>query len=304
MRIKTICYTLLVILISMSVKAQVNESNIEKTVLSEGQVLIKKSQDALNKNEFKKAVDLCKKAIESDSGNSEFYLILGDTYGAYAQHASIFKKMGLAKNCKAAYINSIALDGKNIKARTRLISYYLMAPWIAGGSSKKAKIQAEEIFRIDQYKGHFALATYYDYKKKTEKVLSEYLKAIKLKPKECDAYFKLGFYYNKLKDYKNCKINLLKVLELNPEKILAWYSLGTSCLDSGKNLDKGLKYFDKFLSYKSKKYKAYESYAHWRKGLIYEKLNLKKNAEQEYRVALKIKPDNKEAKKALNKLLN
>ncbi len=304
MRLRVIFCTLFIVLINISVNSQVNEVIVEKPVLSEGQILIKKGKEALIKGKIKRAVELCEKAVKIEPENSEFYLVLGDTYGAYAQSASVFKKMGLAKKCRKAYIKSIELNGKNLESRFRLMSYYLQAPWIAGGSSKKAKIQAKEISDIDRYKGHFAWAAYYKDQKEPKRVLEEYLKAVKLKPNECDGYLNLGFHYKELKEYKNCEINLLRALQFNSEEILAWYGLGTNSLDSGMNLAEGLKYFDKFLSYKSEKYKIYESYAYWRKGLIYEKLTNKRDAEKEYRRALKIKPDNKEAKKALKKLLD
>lgn len=71
MILRAIYCTILIILINISVNAQVSEIKVDKPDLSEGQILIKKSKAALINGKIKEAVKLCKKAVKIEHDNKE-----------------------------------------------------------------------------------------------------------------------------------------------------------------------------------------------------------------------------------------
>lgn len=63
-----------------------------------------------------------------------------------------------------AMIRTIELDPQHVFARIGLFQFYLQAPWIAGGSSSKAKAQCDELLALPdgrgEYQGRLLLAQY------------------------------------------------------------------------------------------------------------------------------------------------
>jgi tetratricopeptide (TPR) repeat protein len=63
-----------------------------------------------------------------------------------------------------AMIRTIELDPQHVFARVGLFQFYLQAPWIAGGSSSKAKAQCDELLALPdgrgEYQGRLLLAQY------------------------------------------------------------------------------------------------------------------------------------------------
>ena len=67
----------------------------------------------------------------------------------------MIKQGMLAPKMKKAWESAIALDPKNMSARTSLIQYYLQAPGFMGGSIDKAKEVAKQITGLNPAEGHF-----------------------------------------------------------------------------------------------------------------------------------------------------
>jgi len=72
----------------------------------------------------------------------------------------------LAPKMKSAWEKAIALDPKNLDARTSLIQYYLQAPGFMGGSVEKAKEVAGQVLKLKPAEGHRQLGNIYLNEKK------------------------------------------------------------------------------------------------------------------------------------------
>ena len=116
------------------------------------------------------------------------------------------------------------------------------------------------------------------------------------------AYMQLGNFFQDLKKFKEADETFLKVLKIWPDYTGAIYQLGRTAVFSGKNLEKGLSYFKEYLKHKPKAGDPEWADAHWRMGMIYEKLGDKKKASAQYKEALKLNPDHQESKDSLKKL--
>lgn len=257
---------------------------------------------SLEQDKPEEAVEYAKKAIELDDSCSQYYYWLGQAYGLKAQKASIFGKMSNAKKCKEAWLKAVELDPENLNARFGLFNYYLQAPGIAGGGKDKAMKEAEEIIKVDPVGGHKALAQVYASEKEFSKAEQEYILATEVNPEDTGPYFNLAAFYQKQEKFDKAEDTFQKILHQEPDNTDALYQLGKTKLLSGKNLDKGISWFEKYLKKEPVENKANRSYAHWRLGMIYEKLDNKEQAKAEYQKALELHPENKEAKEALEKI--
>jgi tetratricopeptide (TPR) repeat protein len=138
------------------------------------------------------AVAALTKATELAPQNSNYYLVLGNAYGASAQKAGIFSKLGLAKSCKAAYEKAVALDPTNINARWSLMEYCRQAPGIVGGGMDQAYAQAAEIKKLDARRGRAAYASLYAADKKVAEAFALYDEVLRDQPDDSDALYQIG----------------------------------------------------------------------------------------------------------------
>lgn len=254
----------------------------------------------LDNNNSLEAIKFGKKAVELDENNADAHYWLGQAYGSMAQKAPIYKKFSYAKKCKQEWEKAIRLDKKHIEARKMLISYHLQAPGIVGGDKDIAMDLANEINRLDVLQGYLVFGQIFISQKKYNEAEQEYQKAIEIDPRETDSYYYLSFLYQKQEKYNEAKEILLEMLKIKPEEFEAYYQLGKTVLLSDENLGAGITYFEKYLEHERNTRNL--AFTHWRIGEIYEKLNDKVNAKNEYTIALKLDPSNKQVKKSLKKI--
>jgi len=184
------------------------------------------------------------------------------------------------------------------------MEYYLQAPGIAGGSKEKAREQAEIIAESDAYLGHLALAKVYERLKNYNQAIAENKQAVRLKPKELPPLWNLGNLYIALKQFTKAEKIYLQIQTQDPKNKIVLYTLGKCYLMSGNELQKGIDYFKRFLNHPSKKFQNFHSYAYWRMGMTYQRLERVDKAIQAYQRAVELNPKNKEAQKALDSLKN
>ncbi|MBI3800274.1 MAG: tetratricopeptide repeat protein [Deltaproteobacteria bacterium] len=99
---------------------------------------------AFASKQYNQAATWFEKAVQLDSGNSDYHCWLGRTYGQQAQHAG-GEAFFLARKVKTHLEKAVELNPDNIEARFDLLEYYLQAPLFLGGDTAKAKAQAAEI---------------------------------------------------------------------------------------------------------------------------------------------------------------
>src|SRR5215471_16737851 len=80
------------------------------------------------------AAQLAKQAIDIDPKNVEAHLTFADALGRKAEDAGMFEKIRIARQLKSELELALSIDSKNLDALEGLMSFYLEAPGIAGGS--------------------------------------------------------------------------------------------------------------------------------------------------------------------------
>lgn len=112
---------------------------------------------AFQQQDYRKALQMFRKAAKYDDHNSEYQHWLGKAYARVGMHAPFFKKPFLARKIKKHFIRAIELDSTNTGARQDLIVFYMLAPGILGGSKDKALEQAEILWHQNHWEGYKAL---------------------------------------------------------------------------------------------------------------------------------------------------
>lgn len=105
---------------------------------------------AMSDEEHDRAIECFERAIAIDEQAAEYHLWRGYAYAAKVETAFLVKKPFIAAKILRSFERAVELAPKNIKARKALMSFYLEAPPIVGGSQSRAAEQAETIRRLEQ----------------------------------------------------------------------------------------------------------------------------------------------------------
>ncbi|HZR26265.1 MAG TPA: tetratricopeptide repeat protein [Vicinamibacterales bacterium] len=291
--------------------------------------------------DFDGAVQLAETATKLDASNAGYHAILAEAVGRSAQHASMFKQIGMARRYRAEEETALTLDAKNVDAREGLLEYYLNAPSIAGGDRKKADQMAEDIARIDAAAGYLAKATILVETKTTGDLESLYKQAIAAATTPLTKYRATVQLMNvhlapKTQNLSAAEQDARALIALDPKRVAGYtglaivhaygnhgaaidaalgeaekavpdncsphYQAGRVLLQSNGDLARAEKYFRKFLTIEPEAGPNTWAHAHWRLGLVLEKQGRKREAVGELEEAVHLRPDLEDAKKDLKRL--
>ncbi len=248
---------------------------------------------------FDEAVKQLERAVQGEMLNSMVHLWLGRAYGRKADRDRSFS---LGRKTKREFEEAVRLNPSNVQARRDLMEYYAEAPWIVGGSKDKARAQVEAIAALDRIEGHHARAEYWLKTKKPQLAEAELRKAVDAKPRRPDAYFDLAEFYRKRGRFAEMEPVIRMAIERHSSDRRVPYFAAVSEIVNDKQLDEAQKLLEKYIADPVGVDDPSRAEAHTWLGRLYEKRKHPTQAEGEYRKALQLEPDSKEAKEALGKL--
>lgn len=255
---------------------------------------------ALRQND--EAIEQLEKAAALAPNRSDVQLWLGRAYGQAALRANILRQAGLATKTRTAWEKAVALDANNLEARDLLIQYYLTAPGFMGGGVDKARSEAAEIQKRDAARGHQALATIALNQKDSATAERELKAAIQAAPANPRPRLLLSLFYQDQQKWDAAFETLEAMLKADPDDWDALYQVGRAGALSGKRLDRAEECLKRYFGHTPGPEQAPLANAHFRLGQVYEKKGNKAQARAEYQTALKLDPNLKDAKEALEKL--
>ena len=293
-------------------------------------------QRAFGDNES--ALASAEKALELDSTKAPYHALRAEALGDAAQHASMFKAMGMAKDMRKELDAALALDAKNIEALTIYMLFYLNAPTIMGGDKKKAHELAEQAVAANTTRGYLVKARLANEEKATDQIEGFYRKAVEANPKHYGAHVALaGFLagptvkrFDEAERYAREAVrldagragaygvlanvysaqkkwpeldSLIKDAEKNvPDDFVPYYRAARVLLTNGDDLPRAESYLRKYLSQQPEGNEPQLPFAHWSLGLVFEKMGRKAEAVSEIDRCVKAKPEFEPAKKDLARL--
>lgn len=283
------------------------------------------------------ALPLAEKAASLDPRQGDYRYLIAMTYGRKAEQASWLRALGHARRYKQEAEATIAINSLHIEARLGLMEYHLRAPRIAGGDKKKADQYINEIMRIDPARGYLAQARKAVIEKQTAQLEALYLKAMEANPKNYAVHITLaGYYGNALQKYDHAEKHAREAMKVDPGRVSAYSTLaglyaaqtrwqdldamipqaekavpdnlapyftaGRVLSNSGKDNARAERYLQKYLSQEPEIRGPSHALAHWRLGIVYEKMGRKPDAVREIETAIRMNPELEDAKKDLKRL--
>lgn len=254
---------------------------------------------AYDEKKYEDAESFFEEAIEANGEEAQYHNWYGNTLGAIASDANMFKQGMLAPKMKSAWEKSVALESDYIEPRQSLIQYYLNAPGMMGGSVDKAIEMANEIMKLKPAEGHRQLGNIYFKEKNYPAAEKEFITMAKLDP----AYQSgLANYYLTQKQFSKAFDLFEESLKKNPDDMQSVYQLGKTSALSGERLDRGEACLKKYLGYQPKQNEPSHAGAQMRLAQIIEKKGNKAEAKKLFAQALKADASLKEAKEGLERV--
>jgi len=277
------------------------------------------------------------KAVQMDPNNADFHLWLGEAYGVTAQKVSVLKKLGWGKKFRHETETAIALDPKQVEARENMMEFFLVAPGIAGGDKRKAKAMADQIAAIDPVHGQLALARIALTEKDSATADARYRDAARVDPKSYDgpisaaswfaygrdnweeaerdaraalengpdrigAYSVLAAAYVHVERWPDLDAILDRAERAVPDNLTAHYWAAVRLITEKKDPPRAERYLRKYLAVEPEPNRPTWANAHWRLAGALELQGKIAEAITELETAIKLDPNDDDAKKDLKRL--
>lgn len=224
------------------------------------------------------AIDAAERATEALPQDPQAWFWAARAYGRQAQEASLLTKAKWAGRTRDAYIKAVELDPAFVEAHFDLMQYYLLAPGFLGGGRDKADAAAATIAKLDLVWGKLAassLAMQDDNPDLAERLLRE---AVEQAPDNERGYQALSARLQRQERWADAKLLWKSLLERQPANSLAHYSIARNAVLGSEGYEEGLTHIERFIELGVLPENYSMGAAHWRRGLLLEKLGRRAEA--------------------------
>ena len=256
---------------------------------------------AMAQEKWSDATDWFEKAVKVNDTSATYHYWLGASVGEQAQRASKLKQPFMARRIKNEFERAVQLDGRMIDPRMGLVDFYSMAPGVMGGSMEKAREQAAEIAKMDRLMGHRAMARIANRQKDNAALEREYRAAIADSPDSAWGYSALGSFLRNQNPprYDEAFEVYEQLMKRRPDDPAPHANWGVTAAMSGKHLERG----EREIKYWLERHPPTTSpqtlsSVRFQLAKIYEKTARPELAKSEYDEAIRLNPQNNDAKRA------
>lgn len=232
----------------------------------------------LGNSKLDPALDAADRATAALPQDPRAWFWAARAYGLQAQKANLLTKAKWAGRTRDAYLKAVELDPAFVEAHFDLMQYYLLAPGFLGGGRDKADVTAATIAKLDLVWGKLAagsLALQDENPELAERLLRE---AVELAPDNERGYQALSAQLQRKERWSDAKRLWQSLLERQPDNSLAHYSIARNAILAGEDFEDGLLHIDRFIALDVVPENYSMGAAHWRRGLLLEKLDRRQDA--------------------------
>jgi tetratricopeptide (TPR) repeat protein len=251
--------------------------------------------------DYDNAITAAEKSVALDAKNSAYHDWLGRIYGGKADRDRSFT---YARKVKKEFETAVQLNPSNIPARRDLEEYLIEAPWVVGGNKDEAAKQVDAIAAIDPVEGHLARAVFdLDSLKKPDLAEKEYRDVLAAKPTKIDPYFEVIGFFQKQNKPADMQTAIQAAALVSPNDPRLAYARGVALVLANSNLPEAEKDLKSYLASTPDRsdWPSHAAAREWL-GRLYESQGKRSEAAEQYRAALQLDPNSKEAKARLERL--
>jgi tetratricopeptide (TPR) repeat protein len=251
--------------------------------------------------DYDSAVAQAEKAVALDAANSVYHQWLGRAYGGKADRDRSFF---LARKVKKQFEEAVRRDPSNISARRDLEQYSIDAPWIVGGSKSDALEQVNAIAALDPIEGHLARAVYYlDAAKKPDEAENEYRMVLLAKPNRIEPYLEVAGFFEQQKRPSDMETAIQAAAQVNANDMRLIFYRGVAGVLANANLTNAERDLKSYLASTPDRsdWPSHAAARLWL-GRLYEGQGKRPEAAEQYRAALRLDPQQKDARARLEDL--
>lgn len=259
---------------------------------------------AFRAGDFERAADLAEALVEERPDHARGWQWLARAHAQRAMRAGLLGKASLAGRCREAYERSVALDPAHVETQFELHQFYVQAPGLVGGGEDKARAQVATIAKLDASYGHIAAALVAErFDEDVAAAEREFrAAAAAVGPNQPRARTALANWLASKERWDDARAIWAAVLEANPDDGTALFMTGRIAALSGQSLEAGLAALDRYLALDAKPEDIGVAPAHWRRGLVLEKLGRLDEAVASLAAAVAADATFEQAKKDLERL--
>lgn len=211
------------------------------------------------------AINYVEQALAASPNNVEEFLLSGHIYCSHGQKLSIFAALKMAKKCIAQYSAAVDMAPENVDALVSAVRFYLGAPAIAGGSTKKGSELLERLSRLSPEDANTYKIQLLEKEEKTADALGLADELSKKRFLSANNQYEVARYYRDKKLYDKAKLLFEPLLTWQETPANRWHlndsylQLGEIYLAEGKNA-KSIELIEK---YKQKNNKPQDIHYFW-----------------------------------------
>jgi tetratricopeptide (TPR) repeat protein len=274
---------------------QVKESS------SEAKAAFDRGRAAHNAGKTDEAVSAFERAVALDPNSSLYHMWLGHAYSRQLSSANFLRKPFIGRRSGEEYNLAVKLDPTSIDAAEARLDFFLNAPGIVGGGIDKARAEAARLTTLDSYRGRMATARVAEHEKQSPEAERLYRSLMADYPDRTAAVDALVTILQNDKRFDEAFTIVDDRLARLPDESASLYNLGRLAALSGQHLARGEAAMRRFLTLTTAD-PVRQSNAHYRLGMIKEKMGDAHAAAVEYRAALDLYPRHEPAAAALKKI--
>ena len=273
---------------------QVKESS------GEAKAAFDRGKAAHNAGKTDEAVSAFERAVALDPASSLYHMWLGHAYTRQLSSAGFLRKPFIARRCGEAYNMAVKLDPASLDAAEARLDFFLGAPGIVGGGIDKAQAEAARIATLDAYRGGMASARIAEHEKQWPEAERLYRSMMTEYPDRTAAPDALVTLLQNARRFDEAFKIVDDRLARLPDETGSLYNLGRLAAISGQHLARGEAALRRFLTLTTDPVR--QSNAHYRLGMIKEKMGDAQAAAAEYQAAIDLYPRHEQAAAALKKI--
>lgn len=262
-------------------------------------------QISFHKQDFGKAEDYLKQAIAANGNVAKYHVAMSNVIMRLISNASMIRQASLASRLRNHLEEAVRLNPNDMNSSLILIGFYKQAPGLMGGSNDKANALAADIMKRNRAEGHMAQALVFQMDKEYAKSEEYYKKSISLAPDSVRYYYSLAQFYHSQQQPKKAVAAYEQALEKFPENKNLMLQIGRIFATTEQDdVSKGVDYLNSYIKSTNDKSDMSLGDAYYYLGLIEKNRNNKHLALSHFNQAVKINPNHRWAKQAIDEVRN